>query len=633
MRLSSVFSNGMVLQRDVPSVIWGWSRPGTRVDASIAHSKGSALSDRSGRWRIVLPAHAAGGPYALHVTSRAQSGVSEEKIVIDDVLFGDVWILAGQSNMQLWMGRLKTKYHDEIDMANDDGIRFFLVGESASPCEPSIDLPGGRWQVVGLDDITNLSGVGYFFARRIRKSQDVPLGLIQIAIGGTPIESWMSACRLKNLGYLQADPMDFPSKDGVTAFQQSEHDAVQKYRRSLDQADRGLAGNWYERDYDDSDWKPLALSQAWYLHDAFAGPGVVWMRCKVEVPPLYQGHPAVLDLGTLVDSDQCYVDGQLVGETGYRYPPRLYPVGHLGAQMQITVRLRIDTDQGGGWTPGKRHCLRIVDMDRAQIDLDASGSWRCRRGLWAPPAPIEHYPTRMPAACFNAMVAPLAGLQMSGVLWYQGESNASRSSEGYGRKLIGLIQDWRRLFHRPDLPFIYVQLPNLKIEGQQWPRLRDEQRKALVLDHTAMVVSCGLGEDNDLHPLNKKAVGERLAYAAQSIVYGADHPAMGPRISHAERREEGIVLHFAEAGSGLVTNGPLKFDLVDSSSGGVPESLRGIIASSDMILIPLDSDRALGNPVFVRYAWAHSPRLPLAGEDGLPVSPFEVPLDQILPSR
>ena len=95
MRLSSVFSNGMVLQRDVPSVIWGWSRPGTRVDASIAHSKGSALSDRSGRWRIVLPAHAAGGPYALHVTS-TQSGVSEEKIVIDDVLFGDVWILAGQ---------------------------------------------------------------------------------------------------------------------------------------------------------------------------------------------------------------------------------------------------------------------------------------------------------------------------------------------------------------------------------------------------------------------------------------------------------------------------------------------------------------------------------------------------------
>lgn len=628
MRLSPVFSAGMVLQRDSPGRVWGHGDPGSLVRVTLDHASGTAEVDASGHWRLDLPAHAAGGPYVLRATSTDRSGAEGEEILVEDVLFGDVWILAGQSNMQLGMGRLKDRYQDEVDHVDDDRIRFFRVPESVSFRGPLDDVQGGFWEVVGRDGLTDVSGVGFFFARAIRRDRDVPLGLIQVAIGGTPIETWMSGPRLEGLGYLGAGAADRPAPEDIAAFRRSEDEADEAYRRDVDRADRGLAGDWFAPDYDDSGWDGLDLDRAWRVHDALADPGVVWMRCRVDIPAPYQGHPARLNLGTLVDADECYVDGRLVGSTGYRYPPRSYPIDRLGAQVQITVRLHIDTDLGGGWTPGKHRSLAITDMDRAEVDLDTKGLWSYRRGVCAPPAPVRHFPSRLPSSCFNAMVAPLGGMPICGVLWYQGESNASRTAVGYARKFMGLIQDWRTLFGRPDLPFIYVQLPNLCIEGQQWPRLRDEQRKALVLDQTAMVVACDLGEDNDLHPLDKKHVGERLAYAAQAMVYGADHQAMGPDISHAERREEGIILHFTGAGSGLVVQGPLTFDLVDAGSGHGPQTVQGAIASPDTVLIPVDSDRVLGDPVFVRYAWAHSPRVPLANVEGLLVSPFEIPLDQ-----
>lgn len=629
MRLSPVFSAGMVLQRDTSSRVWGYGDPGSLVRVTLDHASGTAEVDVSGHWQLVLPAHAAGGPYVLCATSTDRSGVAGGEILVEDVLFGDIWILAGQSNMQLGMGRLKDRYQDEVDHADDDRIRFFRVPESVSFRGPLDDVQGGFWEVVGRDDLTDVSGVGFFFARAIRRDQDVPLGLVQVAIGGTPIETWMSGPRLKSLGYLGAQPEDYPVPEDSAAFQRSEDDAEVAYRRDVDRSDRGLVEEWFAEDFDDSTWDRLDLDRAWRLHDAFAGPGVVWMRCRVGIPSSYQGHPARLNLGTLVDADECYVDGRLVGSIGYRYPPRVYSIDRLGTQVQITVRLHIDTDQGGGWTPGKHHSLTITDMDRAEVNLDVKGLWSFRRGVWAPPAPVRHFQSRVPSSCFNAMVAPLGGMQLCGVLWYQGESSASRTAEGYARKFMGLIQDWRTLFNRSDLPFVYVQLPNLRIESQQWPRLRDEQRKVLILDQTAMVVAFDLGEDNDLHPLNKEAVGERLAYTAQALVYGADHPAMGPMISHAERREEGIVLHFTGTGAGLVARGPLTFELVDTLSGGGPRTVQGAIVSHDNLLIPVDSDRVLGNPVFVRYAWSHSPRPFLANAEGLLASPFEIPLEQV----
>lgn len=130
----------------------------------------------------------------------------------------------------------------------------------------------------------------------------------------------------------------------------------------------------------------------------------------------------------------------------------------------------------------------------------------------------------------------------------QRESNA-HASYGYAQLLMSLIQEWRALFKRPELPFIFAQLPNYTLEPDcDWPRLRDEQRRALTLWNTAMVVTIGYGEDNDLHPLDKRHVAQRLATAAESLVYGRDREPMGPLPVMVIHKDDGIEISFIHTG-------------------------------------------------------------------------------------
>lgn len=145
----------------------------------------------------------------------------------------------------------------------------------------------------------------------------------------------------------------------------------------------------------------------------------------------------------------------------------------------------------------------------------------------------------------------------------QRESNA-HASYGYTQLLMSLIQEWRALFKRPELPFIFAQLPNYTLEPDcDWPRLRDEQRRALTLWKTAMVVTIGYGEDNDLHPLDKRHVAQRLATAAESLVYGRDREPMGPLPVMAIHKDGGIEISFIHTGGGLVCTGDVPFDILE----------------------------------------------------------------------
>ena len=129
---------------------------------------------------------------------------------------------------------------------------------------------------------------------------------------------------------------------------------------------------------------------------------------------------------------------------------------------------------------------------------------------------------------------------------------------------MSLIQEWRALLKRPELPFIFAQLPNYTLEPDcDWPRLRDEQRRALTLWNTAMVVTIGDGEDNDLHPLDKRHVAQRLATAAESLVYGRDREPMGPLPVMVIHKDDGIEISFTHTGGGLVCTGDVPFDILE----------------------------------------------------------------------
>jgi len=212
------------------------------------------------------------------------------------------------------------------------------------------------------------------------------------------------------------------------------------------------------------------------------------------------------------------------------------------------------------------------------------------------------------------------------VLWYQGESNESRPLE-YASLLKTLINSWRDLWRNDSLPFLVVQLPNFMEHRPQpsesnWALLREAQASALDLPRTALAVTLGLGEWNDIHPLRKKEVGERLALTAKAVVYNeAQVQASAPRFQSVQREGNRLVLSFSNEGGGLVCKGtaatPGHFALAGADKQFVWAQAQ-IVDNRVVVWSP-----EVPEPVAVRYAWADNPEgANLYGRNGLPVAPF-----------
>lgn len=231
-----------------------------------------------------------------------------------------------------------------------------------------------------------------------------------------------------------------------------------------------------------------------------------------------------------------------------------------------------------------------------------------------------------PAGLYHAMIAPLAPLSLRGVIWYQGEANASRAAQ-YRTLFPALIGAWRETWARPDLPFLFVQLPNLDRQPEPsrsgWAELREAQLMTLArVSHTGMAVTIDIGDPKDLHPKNKQDVGLRLALAAETLVHGL--PAAG-RLSpvFADAKPDGARLR-------------LRFQTPDPLAirGGGATELKGfVVAGADKVFHPAQAridgtdtvvvwSEAVAAPVAARYAWADNPDCNLVAAAGLPASPF-----------
>ena len=186
-KLPSLVSNGMVLQRDMPVKIWGWANPGEKVNVIFKGKKIRAIGDSKGNWACTLPATPAGGPYEITINEKS----------VKDVLFGDVWLCAGQSNMVINMERVKEKYPADIASANNPKIRNFFIPTAISKVDARTDLPASSWLPVTPENVLQMGAVSYFFARDLYAQYQVPIGIINSSVGGTPIESWISEAGLK----------------------------------------------------------------------------------------------------------------------------------------------------------------------------------------------------------------------------------------------------------------------------------------------------------------------------------------------------------------------------------------------------------------------------------------------------
>lgn len=624
-RLPQLVSDNMVLQRDQKVSIWGWATPGEKVSVSFHNKNLSTLTGADGKWTVNLQPMKAGGPYIMNIAGR-------NHLTISNILIGDVWFCSGQSNMVLPMERVKEKYPDEIANANYPQIRNFFVATVSDVSKVHNDLPPGKWLEANPKDVLGFGAAAYFMAKQLYLKYHVPIGIINSSVGGTPIQAWISAEGIRAVPQYAArlaQLQDTAYLNKLLRQAASHHNNAPPAGAPLD---KGLTGplKWYQPDYPAEGWHRFWLPGYWADQGVKNLNGIVWFRKEIVVPASMAGKPAKLFVGRIVDADETYVNGVMVGNITYQYPPRRYrvPEGLLKAGKNLLVVRVTNTSGKGGFVPDKRY-----ELTDGTTTIDLRGDWQYRVGqVFAPlksnagaESSFTFSAQNEPTGLYNTMVAPAIPYAIKGVVWYQGEANTAKPGE-YRELLPALIADWRSKWHNNQLPFIYAQLPNF-MEVQyspsesDWAELREAQLKTLSVPYTGMAVTIDAGEWNDIHPLDKKDVGDRLALAAEHIAYHDNKiVASGPLFQSARIEGHKIIIDFSSTGSGLTVKGGgelSQFAIAGADKQFVWADAR---IEGDKVVV---SSPAITDPQYVRYAWADNPEgANLYNKEGLPASPF-----------
>ncbi len=615
--LPPLFSSHMVIQRDTPVKIWGWAQEGEKLHVNFAGFDTTFVANDT-LWITELPPMKAGGPHVMTIEG-------DNKIVIEDIMVGDVWFCSGQSNMAWTVGNSKNA-QKEIASADFPNIRLFQVPDNASLQETN-EIKNTRWSVCNSESVKDFSAVAYFFGRDIHQNTGIPVGLISSNWGGTIIETWMSEEAIAPFDKYN-EILEKKNKVDINKL------IAEKYARkdsilSLVAPEKGLVNDdpiWAKPNYDDTGWKELSVPGLWERQGLEGLDGVVWFRKDIHIDRIPENdEEARLVLGKIDDHDQTWINGYLVGET-YKYNvDRKYTIAKdilKKGRNILTVRVEDIAFHGGMYGEPDDFFL-VAGMDTISL----AGKWKYRISPENLNVNVEVLgPNDYPALLYNGMVHPFRNYAMQGVIWYQGEGN-TWEPEMCRQLFPAMIKDWRKQMRNDSLAFLFVQLPNymqscLKPCESNWAELREAQAMALELPLTGMAVTIDIGEAEDVHPKNKQDVGKRLALAARKIVYKEDIVAFSPVMKNFEVSGDTIIVEFMNVGDGLIceksADPPHGFQIADKTREFVWAN--AVISGKNKIKVFAEG---LHNPVAVRYAWADNPTgACIYNSDGLPATPF-----------
>lgn len=619
--VSPMFGDNMVLQQNKANTICGWAEAGQRVQLEIAEQNATAVTGADGRWQIKFLPPKVGGPYTLNL-----SGATN--ISFTNILVGDVWLCGGQSNMELPLSRTRNGA-EVIRNANHPNIRLFTV--KSQPAYAPKNLVSGRWKVCSPETITEdggFSAVGYFFARKIQSETNIPIGLIKDCLGGTPAESWTSPATLRTL-------KDFNS--ALDEVERLHAKGVPEYGNFIshwyDEFDLGARGEtWNAPTLDDRDWNAVTIPGGFAELGVPSTPAVCYFRKTITLPDPLPTGSARIYLGVIERMDTTFFNGHWIGASAWVENPRVYTIGEKilkPGKNLITVRVFKTKPEGGFKSPPEQ--LKLVLGDGTEFPL--AGEWKGKLSVDArPPHPLpmsfENWPT-MPGVLYDGMIAPVAPFAISGALWYQGEANVGRAAQ-YRQLLPAMIADWRSAFQQGDFPFYIVSLaaflPHIDKPGDDaWAELRAAQAfTAATVSNSGLAVTIDIGNANDIHPADKKEVGERLALCALAGPYGRKVVHAGPTFLRSEKTSSGVKVYFANADGGLVVHGdkPGEFAIA-----GADHKWFWADAQLDGDAVILKSDQ-VPQPQFIRYAWQANPIATLFNQAGLPAVPFEIEIGE-----
>ena len=420
MKLAAIFSEHLMLQRDKETYIFGETDISEDITVTIDDISVTEKVS-SGEFRIKLPAHKAGGPYTLTVSG--ESGT----VSVEDVLYGEVWLANGQSNIELELQGARGGL-DIIDSTDNDMIRFYNVPKAAIMDEVPDMEKGLTWRLVKKGDFKDISAIGYYFADVVSRELGVPVGIVDCYRGGSSVTCWLSEDVLK------------PMPEGKAYFD------------TYNAASEGRTEEEYEAEIIDYDTRVNE-----------------WCQREAEIhktQPDLVGHDLEVAIGN------------------FPWPPPM------------------------GW----------------------KSAWR-------------------PCGIYYTMLKRIVPFAFKGVLYYQGEEDAPRYPL-YKNLLKAMIKEYREDFLDENLPFIDMQLPMwieeyIATENREWGGLRKAQQEAVdETENTYLTTLLDCGEVDNIHPVDKKTPGERLAANVLKWVYGSENGADTLKLDKAEAKDDTVVLTF-----------------------------------------------------------------------------------------
>ena len=625
-QLPQLFQSGMVVQRGKKVPVWGTAAPGERISVRFNKFQTVIIADSNGRFRTELPAMKAGGPYTLMVGD----------VVLTNVLVGDVWLCSGQSNMDVTIERVYPQYVKEIDQLSNPNVRLFRVQNETNThgVQEDIRPTSINWKPLTKDDAWLFSALGSFFGQRMAKQTGVPQGIIVNSWGGTPVEAWVSADSLEKDYPLYVEKTKlYQNDDYVKAQARANQLADQRWYEIMNESDPGIQEHFVLPDYDDSAWETVnQYSMEWAKKNGRGIIGSIWLRQHIQVDKAHAGKPARLLLGTLFDADYTYLNGKEIGRTYYQYPPRRYDIPEgLLREGDNVITIRFVNKYGTAHFIKEKPYMIAFGDDRFSLNplpkdvIPLSEQWKHHAGAEMPSCPSGDVSLQnLPTTLYNAVVYPLAPYAISGVVWYQGESNTGNPAP-YADLLQKMIGNWRALWNNPKLPFCVVQLANHLEPSEQpqpysgWAQLREAQRQVAANDpYTALAVAVDLGETVDIHPLRKKEVAERVGLCMDQLVYGKK-VALSPQPVSARREGNQVIVTFDQP---LQEGEQAEFELA-----GADKRFVNVKAVAKGHQVSLES--TISQPSFVRYAWKDNPiRANLYSKHDLPATPFELQITE-----
>ena len=607
LRLANIFGDGMVLQRNDSINIWGWSKPEDEVSVFLQGDEYNTISNKDGKWLVQTRHYSAGGPFNLKVKN------SSEELFCKDVYTGDVWLCSGQSNMHMKMKSVKENYPEEFNLKENKNIRFVEVPSQINFNETESDIKNTNWSVLNSKSIYKFSAAAYFFAKNLQPKLNVPIGLIVSAVGGSPVESWMSEKSALNYKTV-AKRLSEAKQEGFL------QNLEKKYKENRNnwflEAEGKLINN-------DIFYQPKSFNHT-YKYKWFPfhkHTGVYWFKKEFYLDEISLTDTR-LYLGKIGDSDSTFLNGKYIGNTSNRYvdreywfPPKLLKKGNNTIEIKVyNFRWR------AGFMFGD-----IMEFKSKQTNFRLMDEWYFADLCEMPSLKAGENKFWRPVGLFNGMIAPLKNLKLKGVIWYQGEANAKKGlAFVYRDRFSNMIKDWRSLFEKKDLPFLFVQLPNFLKSNpnpskSSWAMLRESQLMVSKEDNNGMITSIDIGEANDIHPKNKKEIGNRLAIEAMRLAYNdGSNLKFDTYVDQILFQDNQVKVFFSDQ----KINYKGKGNHYNIAIAGKDKKFYW----ADIVLkkgILIARSERVDNPIAIRYAWSNNPGFPLLFNNfDIPVYPF-----------